>query len=262
MKVITSKDNAEYKRALSLYQKKHRQRERRFPVEGLRALTTACEQQIYPVELWLSETAGEKYAGCWSAIDERTIRIVPDEMLRRLSQTEESQGAVGIFSLDVLPKSVREMVQDTIVVLDQVQDPGNAGTIVRTAAAAGCREVWTTHGTVDLFNPKTVRSTMGGLFQIPVRTDVDPEDIVAISRKDKRKIYAAALQHSVPYTEMRPASKTFWVFGNEGNGITDSVLCHADDCYCIPLHNGVESLNVAMAASVLLFYYRGILDGS
>lgn len=259
MKVVTSRENPEYKRTLSLHRKKYRRQEGQFLVEGIRALRTACERGVLPEVLWVSSTACEKHAADFVEVDNRWVRIVPDEMLRRLAQTEESQGVVGVFSTAKLPQRVEEMAQDTIVVLDQVQDPGNAGTMIRTAAAAGCRAVWTTQGTVDLLNPKTVRSAMGGLFQIPVRTDVALEEIVTVAHKEDRKIYTATLQHSVPYTQMRTVPRTFWIFGNEGNGITASMLQHADACYRIPLHNGVESLNVAMAASVLLFYYRGIL---
>ncbi len=256
MKEITSRDNTAYKQALSLHQKKYRQRTGRFLVEGQRALMTALQENIPPLELWVADSARESKESILAQVDSRTVRVVTDGLLQRLARTEEAQGIVAVFAVDSLPREVKEPVQDTIVVLDRVQDPGNAGTIVRIAAASGCQAVWTTCGSVDLFNEKAVRSTMGCLFQIPVRVDVTPDEIIAQAREEHRAVYAAALRRSLPYSQILPAERAFWVFGNEGNGITEEVLSSADGCYHIPLHNNVESLNVAMAASVILFYYR------
>lgn len=259
MKLITSKDNADYKRAISLRQKKHRQHHDLFLVEGVRAIMTGLQKNIMPVEVWIDERMENRYKETLSLVDIGSIRLVRSEMFDRLTQTQEAQGVLAVFSTASLPRSVSEFMQDTIVVLDRVQDPGNAGTIVRSAAAAGCRAVWTTFGSVDIWNEKAVRSTMGSLFQIPVRTNVSIDDIAITAAQENRSIYVATIKNSMPYTETKPMTRTFWVFGNEGNGVSESMLGVANACYHIPLNNNVESLNVATAASVILFHYRNLI---
>lgn len=183
------------------------------------------------------------------------VVTVPENTLRRLCDTTTPQGVLAIvkkkdYSLSNLADRARPPLW---VVLDGVQDPGNAGTIVRTAYAAGCTGVITTYGSVDMLAPKTVRATMGALFHLPVITGLDPTVLLRWFHAQGVQCMATAADAAQCYFEADLTRPLAVVLGNEGRGVSSTVLSAAGENVRIPMHRDAESLNVATAAAVILF---------
>lgn len=253
---VSSKDNPRFKQVRSLQQRKYREKYGQFLLEGERAVAALAANGT-AAEIWQAET----YRG-EAAVASATARyIVPDEMFAQLAETEHAQGILAVVRQSDLPTFPAEP-NGNFLVLAGVQDPGNAGTLLRLAAAVGCRGVIATKGTVDLFNAKTVRSSMGALLTIPVLTNQEPAEWLAKARQYGLPVLATALQNSVPYTTMPGTTRGLWVFGNEGSGLSEEWLAGASARYCIPMAAGTDSLNVAIAAAVFLFHNRFLTEGA
>ena len=139
------------------------------------------------------------------------------------------------------------------MVLDNLQDPGNLGTIVRTAEGAGVDAVFLSKESVDIYNPKTIRSTMGSIYRMPVIYIEDLLSLLDVFRKKGIKSYAAHLEGKNSYDKENYQSGTAILIGNEGNGLRDEIANSADVWVQIPMRGKVESLNAAIAASILMF---------
>lgn len=186
------------------------------------------------------------------AIDE-----VSDQVLAAMADTATPQGVIAVCRMatvslaEVLGKSPQ-----LLVLLDRVSDPGNAGTIIRVAVAAGADGVIVSDESVDIYNPKVVRSTTGSIFHIPVVTGASlPQTMDEIQRAGIQVI--AADMQGVPLPELAEAGvlshKTAWLFGNEAHGIDDAAIAKADVVASVPQYGPLESMNLATAAAVCLF---------
>lgn len=251
---VTAKDNPRFKRVRSLQQRKYREQYGQFLLEGERAVAAVLASGL-PAEIWQAES----YRG-EAAQAAATCYIVSDALFAQLTETENAQGVLAVVRQADLP-SFPEDLDGNFLVLAGVQDPGNAGTLLRLAAAVGCRGVIATKGTVDLFNAKTVRSSMGALLTVPVLTNQEPATWLAKAERCGVPVLATALQESVPYTEMPGTTRGLWVFGNEGNGLSAEWLAGASARYRIPMAPGTDSLNVAIAAAVFLFHNQFLTEG-
>ena len=140
-----------------------------------------------------------------------------------------------------------------LLLLENIQDPGNLGTMIRTAEAAGVTGVMMSRDTVDLFNPKTVRATMSAIFRMPFLYTDDLVGEIGRLRKEGIAVYAAHLRASRPYDEADCRKPCAFLIGNEGNGLTDDAADAADGRVHIPMLGSIESLNAAMAAGILMF---------
>lgn len=175
-----------------------------------------------------------------------------DEELTELAATEHPQGVVAV----VVPKAwtlddIAIGTSGVVVVLDALQDPGNVGTIVRTALALGAKGVVTLPGTAEIENPKTMRSAMGATFRLPtVRAD---ETVLLEWLAHHRVIVAATAMDGQPFDRTRLAGPLAFVFGNEGAGLQSALGRNAKVTVAIPLETGAESLNVAVAAGIFLY---------
>ncbi|MDU6872435.1 MAG: RNA methyltransferase [Negativicoccus succinicivorans] len=258
-KEISSLQNPHWKRVCALSQRKYREQHGSFLVEGVRAVEVILQSAGLQYEIWATE-AGLQASGLTIA-EKVPLFIVPSKMFKALAQTEASQEIVAVVKTASLPKET-DIQSGPIAVLCGVQDPGNAGTIVRLAAAAECAAVWTTKGTVDLFNDKAVRSSMGTILQIPVVQQIIPKDLYDAARKRQMPLWATTLGESVSYEMMPSQRNVFWLFGNEGKGIPEEILQQADARFHIPISPTVESLNVAMAAAIILFHHRLVREGT
>ena len=181
------------------------------------------------------------------------VYTIPDNMFRDLSMTENSQ---GIFYVADLPaKSVASFVDPFLLVLDGLQEPGNMGTILRTALSVGLKEVVITKGTVDPFNPKAIRSGMGAQFKLIISIYNSMADLV----DSGKRVWLTTPHDGIScYSEDFELSNSIVVFGEEGNGISDF---STGEKTMIPMPGGTESLNVAQAATIYLFegVRRGLL---
>jgi len=253
--MITSTANAKVKRLVSLQKKrKLRDEEQVFLVEGIRMFQEVPAEQLQ--EAWVSESFYKKER---RRVEEITARagiryeLLSDSVYAHVSDTKTPQGVLGVVGRKSY--KIEEMLEEKnpfLLVLDNLQDPGNLGTIVRTAEGAGVNGIILSGDSVDIYNPKTIRSTMGSLYRMPFCYE---EDIVqAVERLNEAGIttYAAHLAGCCAYEEdyRKPCA---FLIGNEGNGLRDKVAEKAQKYIRIPMKGKVESLNAAVAATVLMF---------
>ncbi|QDR80886.1 TrmH family RNA methyltransferase [Sporomusa termitida] len=258
--VICSPANKLIKEVASLKQKKYRDELGLFIAEGVR-IVEECAASAWPVHICIyTETAAAR---------ERTRRVldrlaaarcrlvaVPEAIYNKLSDTEQPQGIMAV--LKKRQATLAQMLAPAgqvplIVVLDGIQDPGNAGAIIRTADAAGCTGVIVVKGAADIYAGKTVRATMGSLFHLPVWEGVAPGELITALTAANVSILATSLQNADIYYHADLKRPVAVVLGNEGQGVGRELLDKADGCLTIPLVGDAESLNVAVAAGVILY---------
>ncbi len=260
MEHITSRSNRWIKLALRLKQKKWRDREGLFLLEGLRGVTDVLSQHVRDALCFVEEgrfpdetveglvQEGKKLHWRFLSVDE--------DMMKLLSGTEHGQGILLIcHKQNHDKKELLRPLDGYYVVLDSVQDPGNMGTIVRTSAAAGVKGLILTEGCTDIYAEKVVRSSMGSILRLPIYEGVDISFLKDMKERSGLPFYGTALQNGRPYKEIGPVEKGVFLFGNEGNGIRDDILSMTDENLYIPLPGHVESLNVSIAAAVMLFHF-------
>lgn len=173
------------------------------------------------------------------------------EVLDGMSDTVQSQGIILIAKR---PGHTSFPVGGSLLLaLDRLQDPGNMGTLLRTAEAAGADGVIALGGSVDVFSPKVLRSSMGSAFRLPVMTDVTAETLLQLKREHRLHLIAASGEGELDYTDYDWRQPTLLLLGNEGRGVSPDLMAACDTRLRIPMANGVESLNVAAAGAVMLF---------
>lgn len=241
--VIRGADNRTVKDIRSLRQRQVREAERAFVVEGRRAVEDAVAAGGRPRVIGLRE--GTEWPG--SPFD-NLIRIFEARLFDRLAETETPQGVLAVFDL---PEVRRPPGTALVLVADGISDPGNLGTLIRGAAAAGATSVVVTPGTVDPFNGKVVRSAVGAHFRIPIfaLAEVDvPEFIAAIPHR-----LLAESTATTAYDQVDLRRPLALIIGSEAHGPTAFGRSLATQRIRVPLANEVESLNAAMAGTILLF---------
>lgn len=250
--MITSTSNPQVKHLLQLQKKsKARNEEKVFVVEGLRMFIEVPKERV--VKVYVSETFYNKKKEelNW---EELPIEILSDSVFKHVSDTQTPQGVLCIVKQKMQDlDSLLNIEKPHFMVLDNLQDPGNMGTIIRTAEGAGVDAVFMSRDCVDIYNPKTIRSTMGSIYRMPF---IYIEEIVPLLeefRKRGIKSYAAHLEGKNSYDKEDYRKGTAILIGNEGNGLRDEVAEKADIWVRIPMEGQVESLNAAIAASVLMF---------
>lgn len=211
------------------------------------------------VELFATPTAWEKHSDvrALAADAELEVEFVTEGVLDAMADTVTPQGIVAVARQT--PTSVREIFVASprlIAICEEVRDPGNLGTIIRAADAAGADAVVLTGRTVDPYNPKVVRSTTGSLFHLPISVGGELTDVVTRARAAGMKVLAADVKGD-DLLEARAdgvlAQPTAWLFGNEAHGLDDDMLELADHALRLPIFGRAESLNLATAASVCLY---------
>ncbi|CAL9376684.1 MULTISPECIES: TrmH family RNA methyltransferase [Streptomyces] len=241
-----------------------RGKERRFLAEGPQAVREAVghrsDGEPTLTELFTTPEAAERHADIVAAARAAgaRVRTATDEVIAELSQTVTPQGLVGICRFLDLPfDRVLAARPKLVAVLANVRDPGNAGTVLRCADAAGADAVVLTDASVDLYNPKSVRASVGSLFHLPVAVGVPVERAVAGLREAGVRVLAAdgAGEHDLDteLDEGRMGGPTAWVFGNEAWGLPEETRALADEVVRVPIHGRAESLNLATAAAVCLY---------
>ncbi|MFB9278509.1 TrmH family RNA methyltransferase [Cohnella cellulosilytica] len=261
---LSSAANPRVKEWAKLSERKYREREGKFLLEGVHLVQEALEAG-WPLEVVaFDEGSGvleqfEAYidrddlGSAKTGAETKWIPVSP-EIIVKCSETGTPQPIFAV-ALKRPPEAeglYREK-QGLVVVLDGVQDPGNVGTIVRSAAAGGATAVVLGKGTADLYNPKTIRATMGALFHVPV-LEADLEAALPRAAECGAAIVGTSLQAALSCYEYDFAERSVWlVFGNEGAGLSEASNAFVHANVIIPMSGRAESLNVAMAATVLLF---------
>ena len=246
---IESKNNNLFKEIKKLKEKKHRIKSNKYLIEGLRFVEEAIKSKVSIDSIIFTESFKEKNPDLFLKINENIKLIQMNEaLLKQLCSTENPQGIVGVINMQNKELKSGELV----VLVDKVQDPGNMGTIIRTAHAAGAAGIVMTKGTVDIYNDKTLRSTMGSIFYIPIVED-DSLDFVKSLNKEGYKLVVSSLQGKNNFFEENLQGKDMIAVGNEGNGVSDEVYDIADIKVKIPMPGEAESLNVAVATSIMIY---------
>lgn len=243
-----------------LSQKNARNETGLFLLEGPQAVSEALTfRPNLILELFATPTALERYTEiAQSAKDaEVEIEFVSEAVLEAMADTVTPQGFIAV--VHQFPTSVKEIFSGEpklIAVLEEVRDPGNAGTIIRAADAAGADAVILTGRSVDLYNPKVVRATTGSLFHLPVAVGVELTAVIERARAAGLQVLAADVKGSDLLTARSDgtlAAPTLWVFGNEARGLTDEDLLLVDKSVSVPIYGNAESMNLSTAASVCLY---------
>ncbi|EGS9998160.1 TrmH family RNA methyltransferase [Clostridium perfringens] len=246
---IESKNNNLFKEIKKLKEKKHRIKSNKYLIEGLRFVEEAIKSKVSIDSIIFTESFKEKNPDLFLKINENIKLIQMNEaLLKQLCSTENPQGIVGVINMQNKELKSGELV----VLVDKVQDPGNMGTIIRTAHAVGAAGIVMTKGTVDIYNDKTLRSTMGSIFYIPIVED-DSLDFVKSLKKEGYKLVVSSLQGKNNFFEENLQGKVMIAVGNEGNGVSDEVYDIADIKVKIPMPGEAESLNVAVATSIMIY---------
>ena len=246
---IESKNNNLFKEIKKLKEKKHRIKSNKYLIEGLRFVEEAIKSKVSIDSIIFTESFKEKNPDLFLKINENIKLIQMNEaLLKQLCSTENPQGIVGVINMQNKELKSGELV----VLVDKVQDPGNMGTIIRTAHAAGAAGIVMTKGTVDIYNDKTLRSTMDSIFYIPIVED-DSLDFVKSLKKEGYKLVVSSLQGKNNFFEENLQGKVMIAVGNEGNGVSDEVYDIADIKVKIPMPGEAESLNVAVATSIMIY---------
>ncbi|WP_221372246.1 TrmH family RNA methyltransferase [Clostridium perfringens] len=246
---IESKNNNLFKEIKKLKEKKHRIKSNKYLIEGLRFVEEAIKSKVSIDSIIFTESFKEKNPDLFLKINDNIKLIKMNEaLLKQLCSTENPQGIVGVINMQNKELKSGELV----VLVDKVQDPGNMGTIIRTAHAAGAAGIVMTKGTVDIYNDKTLRSTMGSIFYIPIVED-DSLDFVKSLKKEGYKLVVSSLQGKNNFFEENLQGKVMIAVGNEGNGVSDEVYDIADIKVKIPMPGEAESLNVAVATSIMIY---------
>ena len=248
--IITTSKNSTYKYVKSLRMKKTRVKEQCFTVEGIKSVSDAIRSKWNIKMIAVSERF-------YSSEDYNTFKniknvIIKDELFDGLCETKTPQGIIAVIDI---PKKTKECLfksNGIYVYCDCVSDPGNLGTIIRTADAAGFDGVILSDGCVDLYSPKTVRSSMGSFFNINLITDEGAELLCRL-KDDGFMLYSGVLsEKSKLYTEMDYTKPTVIILGNEANGVKEEILSLSEHII-IPIHGSAESLNVAIAGAIIMY---------
>lgn len=249
---IESKDNNLFKLVKKLKERRTRDKEGMFILEGLRLIEEAIKANMVIEYIIVSKEYEEKFEKFFltNVEFENKINIFSNVLFSQISSTENSQGIIAITKKKEYEYNLDG---DFYLVCDKVQDPGNLGTIIRTAHAAGVTGIILTKGTVDIYNDKTIRSTMGSIFYIPIFYDDNNFSMIKDLKKDGFSLVATSLKESKNFFDENLKSKIILAVGNEGNGITQELFELADKKVKIPMPGGAESLNVSIATSIILF---------
>ena len=259
--MITSTANAQVKELLRLM-KKSRAREDAgvFIVEGPRMageLTDDPSWQGRIERVYLSESYAAKHKGETDDLRKTSrVEILADNVFAHVSDTKTPQGILAVVKrkeYDLEDIIGGQQGISLVIVLDNLQDPGNLGTIFRTAEAAGATGILLSRDCVDIYNPKVIRSTMGAVFRLPFLYVDDLPGAVCELKQEGIRVFAAHLEGRNAYDQEDYSGGTAFLIGNEGNGLRDEVAECADGRIRIPMQGKAESLNAAVAAAVLMF---------
>lgn len=255
--MIASLHNKSVKEVAALLKKKkERDRQSLFVAEGGKMFGEAPTEQISRV--FIAQSAEkEMYARYGDKLSGLSCDIVTDEVFARMSDTVTPQGILCLVRQRHY--NIEEILRDNnkkrtlFIMLEDIQDPGNLGTIFRTAEAAGADGVIMSSRTADIYNPKTIRSTMGAVYRMPFLYTEDLSSVIKMMQEKGTKVYAAHLGAESFYDAFDYQKSTAFLIGNEANGLRDETADCADALLGIPMEGKVESLNAAVASSILLY---------
>jgi len=244
MEELTSLKNPKVMLWRSLKDKKAREEQQAFLAEGVRMVRDALSAGLSPLAVLLRED----FCPGFSLPDGIPVFTLPEHVFRSVCDTKSPQGIAAVLPLRVKPASGR-----MLLALDGVQDPGNVGTMIRTADAAGFDGVLLSRDCADLFSPKVLRATMGSLFHLGFSFPSSLESALLDLKSDGFSVLSSQLDGE-PFFERKGVASSFvLVIGNEGNGVSLPVRKAASHRLCLPMKGSAESLNAAVAAGIMMY---------
>ncbi|MDO4294336.1 MAG: RNA methyltransferase [Eubacteriales bacterium] len=250
--MITAASNSRVKRLVQLNQKaKLRREENVFLAEGAKMFLEAPAEKLR--EVYVSESFLAK-CSFRERLEQTGYEVVSDAVFARISDTCTPQGILCVLEqFHYQPEELFRKKAPLLLFLENIQDPGNLGTMLRTGEGAGVDGVIMSGDTVDLYNPKVIRSTMGSVYRVPFFYAADFKEAVCRAKAAGVSVYAAHLRGKDSYGQQDYRSGTGFLIGNEGNGLREETAALADTYIRIPMEGRVESLNAAVAAAVLMY---------
>lgn len=277
MEIISSKDNKKIKYIRSLLEKGNiRKKNRQFVVEGIKLVDEALEygkvlEIVLAESLYKEIISGDLSKNVLLAEHGKNITnyvkktnsttVVSDAVFKTVSETISPQGIAaivempeyGLLEKDFFNQAYNKNGKIKLLILEDTADPGNLGTIMRTAEAAGVTGVIMSKGTVDISNPKVVRSTMGSIFRLPFAYVEDLKETIKELKTQGISFYATHLKGEKSYKAIKYSDRSAILIGNEARGLSDEVADLADTYVLIPMQGKVESLNAAVAAALMMY---------
>jgi RNA methyltransferase, TrmH family len=257
---LTSLRSPRVKAARQLAKRAMRERARSFLAEGPQAAGEALARDGVVTELFLTAAARSRHGGMAARASRQgvPVHLVSGEVMAELAQTVTPQGILAVCRfVDVSLPALTSAAPRLVVVLANVRDPGNAGTVLRTADAAGASGVIFSDASVDPYNSKCVRASAGSLFHLSLVLGGTVADTVGQLRAAGLRVLAADGSTGQPLDQVEPrgvlAQPTAWLFGNEAWGLPDDTAALADETVAVPIYGQAESLNLAAAAAVCLY---------
>lgn len=254
---ISSKDNEKVKLTKSLLKSKNRLKESKFLIEGFRILTQAidCNADLQYVFINENFEAKEEHVEFLKVLESKNIKVykTTNKIFNEFIDTESTQGIVGVVGIQ--KNNIQDIVDENcrfVLILDRIQDPGNMGTIIRTADAAGVDAIINLKGCVDIYNSKVTRSTMGSIFDMKI-INMTQEEALKELKDRKFDIVSSYLNTNNFYDGVEYNYKTALVIGNEANGVNDELIEKSDILVKIPIYGKAESLNAAISSAILMY---------
>ncbi len=258
--IITSTRNRRVVEARKLTHRKHRKRQGRFLVEGLQIIHMALDAGARPIDVFYCEDCftGPEAQALLKRLRAAGASLIPvaRHVMKSLSERDEPQGLVVTFALfEHTLEDLHLPGRALLLILDRLQDPGNLGTLIRTADAVGARAVILIEPCVDPFDPKTVRGTMGSLFNVPLVRTNDVEGVFRWLEAHHVNVVGADAKQGREWGEGLWEGRVALVLGNEARGLSSDVRAHIRDYARLPIVGKAESLNVAVAGGVLMYLW-------
>lgn len=244
--MITSVQNNKVKQWNKLHSRKGRIKSGFFFIEGFHLI-----EEVHNSDWEITEIIVQDGIDYPEWCSESPVTMVSENVFKNIASTNTPQGIAAVVKMNQTEMGIG----DSVLLVDAIQDPGNLGTIIRTADAAGVESIMLGENTVDMYNDKVIRATQGSLFHLPISHVSIPDEIPRL-KKSGFQILASALNGAVPYNEIEIGKKTALIVGNEGAGINDEIIALADSAIKIPIHGKAESLNVSVAAGILMYYIK------
>ena len=255
--IINSKDNEKIKYTKSLLKSKNRNKEKKFIIEGYRIVTLAIDCDAKLEYVFINEDFENKkeHIELLEILKSKNIKVykTTNKLFENFIDTENTQGIIGVvkFNTNTLESNFKKE-NKFVLVLDRIQDPGNMGTIIRTADACGVDLIIALKGCVDIYNPKVIRSTMGSIFDMNIVYESQDEAINFL-KNNGFSIVSSYLDTDNYYNNISYNNKTALVIGNEANGINNDIILNSDTLVKIPIYGKAESLNAAISSAILMY---------
>lgn len=256
MQQITSKENKLIKHIIKLKEKKYRKEYNEYIIEGVKIVEEAIQEKAKIKQIIISEEAINSEL-VQKHLKEDLTKIeyiqVPESIFKLISEVERPQGVLAVIEKEENDENI-DLEQEIILALDDLQDPGNLGTIIRTLDSVGLKQILISKGTTDPYNPKVIRSTMGAIFRVKIVECENLKETLKKLQNNNFKIMVTDLNTEKSIYDIN-LQKNVIVIGNEANGVSEEIKSIADIRAIIPMFGKTESLNASIATGVILYEY-------